>query len=476
MQYNKEKEQLIQSYCNALNQRRAAIFAGAGLSVNAGFVRWDGLLKKVSEELDYPIGSGTDLTMLAQYYVNEKKSKADLFRQIKNYFPASADPTENHKILASLPIKTYWTTNYDHLIEQALYAEGKECDTKILPDSLSVSSDDSDAIIYKMHGDIDTSSECILTRDDFENYDKTHKAYLDNFSYDLRNKTFLFLGLSFNDPNIKYVLSYVRRLTKGNPQQHYYILHEITRKKDEGDETFNKRKRVQELFIEDLKNYGIQTCLIKEYSEITNILKQIKTRYQRNSVFLSGAASFYEPFTKEEVDVFISKLSASLIQERFRIVNGYGLGFGNEVLAGAIGELQKEHRSIDGNLIICPFPQGNEDRKRMWTKYRQDMISHSGISIFLFGNKKNGSNERVNSDGMQEEYEISKNQNNFLIPVGATGDMSQKLWENQKKIISSGELSSPSLEEMERLGDKSLTFDQLCTAIIDIVKRARNYK
>ena len=40
----------------------------------------------------------------------------------------------------------------------------------------------------------------------------------------------------------------------------------------------------------------------------------------------------------------------------FRIVNGYGLGFGNEVLAGAMEELNDEHRPVDGNLIMPPIP------------------------------------------------------------------------------------------------------------------------
>lgn len=52
----------------------------------------------------------------------------------------------------------------------------------------------------------------------------------------------------------------------------------------------------------------------------------------------------------------------------------------------------------------------------MWEIYRQDMISYSGISIFLLGNKKEGETT-VLSNGMRSEYEISKKQGNFLIPL-----------------------------------------------------------
>ena len=35
-----EKDVMIKKYCEALDEGRAAIFAGAGLSVSAGYVNW----------------------------------------------------------------------------------------------------------------------------------------------------------------------------------------------------------------------------------------------------------------------------------------------------------------------------------------------------------------------------------------------------------------------------------------------------
>ena len=58
--------------------------------------------------------------------------------------------------------------------------------------------------------------------------------------------------------------------------------------------------------------------------------------------------------------------------------------------------------------------------------YRQDLISYSGISIFLLGNKEENKTI-VLSHGMRSEYEISKRQGNFLIPIGRTGYMSKEL-------------------------------------------------
>ena len=470
-----EKDILIKKYCEALDCGEAAVFAGAGMSAGAGFVQWGGLLKDAAEELNYTIDDHTDLVALAQYYVNETKDRMSFFNAIKKNFPGETMPLENHKILASLPIKTYWTTNYDHLIEDALVQEGKKVDVKKTVNSLSVSSGGSEAIVYKMHGDIDDPTTCVLTRDDFENYDQTHKAFLDNLTYDLRNKTFLFLGLSFNDPNLHTVFSYVRKLCKEKHRSHYYITKNVSQKTGESDEAFKQRQREQNLFVEDLKNYGISTCLIDDYAKITEILKAVKSGYQRRSVFLSGAATFFEPFNKDDVNTFIRNLSASLIHEGFRIVNGYGLGFGNEVVAGAMSALAEDKKPLESNLIIRPFPQG-DDYKKLSTKYRHDMISHTGISIFLFGNKKNKTTgERILSNGMKEEYDISKSNGNVLIPVGATGDMSKKLCQEQLLAIRSNNIKncSPTKEELEGLLDKNKSLDELLREIIKIVK---NYK
>lgn len=55
------------------------------------------------------------------------------------------------------------------------------------------------------------------------------------------------------------------------------------------------------------------------------------------------------------------------------------------------------------------------------------MISQAGIAIFLFGNKKQGSNT-ILSDGMREEFEIAKKHKLTIIPVAATGYMAKEIW------------------------------------------------
>ena len=58
---------------------------------------------------------------LAQYYKNENGGSRGILNQIlMDNFGEELEISENHRILASLPIETYWTTNYDHLIEKSI--------------------------------------------------------------------------------------------------------------------------------------------------------------------------------------------------------------------------------------------------------------------------------------------------------------------------------------------------------------------
>ena len=132
MKINYEQKQFIRELVNELSANNLAVFAGAGLSVAAGFVDWKGLLKDLAEELDLSIDKEeNDLISLAQYYINEKQGNRSKMNQIiLDEFSQQAVLTENHKILARLPIDTFWTTNYDSMIETALKDAGKVVDIK----------------------------------------------------------------------------------------------------------------------------------------------------------------------------------------------------------------------------------------------------------------------------------------------------------------------------------------------------------
>lgn len=471
----------IKNYTKAVQSGNAAVFAGAGFSKSAGFVDWATLLKEVAEELgldsNRELGS---LPELAQFYYNEKNSRNLLTELIKNEFCDIKIPDENHMLLAHLPIHTYWTTNYDHLIEDSLVAEKKKVEVKIFDTDLTSYKYGSEATVYKMHGDVIHADNTVLLQTEYELYAENHPLMQNALNRDLTNCTFLFLGFSFTDANLRYILANLRVLAernKGNMKTHYCIMHTPEQREGESAEDFAYRCKREEYVRKDLNRFGVEMVMIEDYSEITEILRAINKDYYQNTIYVSGAIAEYHNWNKETAERFVYDLSGALVHEGFHIVTGYGFGIGNSVIGGVLNEVyMKQAKQLDDELIARPFPQGDDDIKKKWPDYRKDMISYTGISIFLFGNKRIKDSEVVLSDGMEEEYEISEKQGNILIPIGATEEMSRILWVRLMKEHGYEEPYKSLSKEYEAIADSEAykTPEKLIENIITIVKKIKN--
>ena len=437
---NKDISLFIDRYVKEIQNYTAAMFIGAGFSMNAGCVDWKSLLSGIAEDLGLDIEKETDLVSLAQYNYNENgQNRGVINHALFEEFTKEKDLDENHRILARLPISTFWTTNYDSLIEEALRDARKTVDVKHCNSQLSLTVPHRDAIVYKMHGDKSNPNEAILIKDDYEQYYQKHAQFITSLSGDLISKTFLFIGFSFSDPNLDYILSRIRIDYKENNRQHYAIMRNVSKNDYESEADYDYAKRKQELFMGDLKRYSIKPLMIDDYSEITDILKEINRRLNHNNVFVSGSAYEYSEYSEDEKAAtdFIQSLSQRLIQKGFNIISGFGLGVGSAVIYGALQEIyMKNQRINDERLLLRPFPQG-EDYKAMWKEYREDMISRAGVSIFIFGNKYDAENEStVLAGGMKQEFEMATEQHNLIVPVGCTGYMAHKIWEEIHEDLS----------------------------------------
>lgn len=429
----REHLRLVDTLSKEMAEGNLAIFAGAGFSQGAGFVNWKTLLKPIADELDLDIDRETDLVALAQYHANANgANRSKLDQMLVTEFSTKVKVTVNHEILARLPIQTYWTTNYDKLIETALGENEKVADVKHTVKQLATTKPKRDAVVYKMHGDVEHASEAVLIRDDYERYHVKMQPYITALSGDLIAKTFLFLGFSFTDPNLDYILSRVRIQYAKHQRQHYCILRKVSQEKDEPQADFEYRVRKEELFKQELLRFGIKAVYVDDFKEITAILQEIEHRHKRKTIFISGAAHDYRPWTESESTHFVYKLSKAISKEQYRVISGFGLGIGSAVISGVIEQtLMNGHRLDSDQLILRPFPQsqsGERPLKELWTEYRRDMLAHTGIALFLFGNKLNPNGDVVLSNGMREEFDLAVAGGVFVIPVGITGSISADLW------------------------------------------------
>ncbi len=469
MKYNRETESFINNYVKALREKNAVIFAGAGMSVAQGFFDWKKLLKPIADKLGLDIEvEKHDLTALAQYFVDDQGGIRGELDQIliEEYEKSNLSISENHRILARLPIQIYWTTNYDRLIETALREEHKTPDIKKAQADLTVNLPKRDAIIYKMHGDIGTVSETVLTKHEYEDYNTTRELFSNAFKSDYVARTFLFIGFSFTDPNLDYLISRIRTTLGKNIKPDYFFIKIATD---------SQERRKQELRANSLKKYGLNAIWINDYPEITEILKEIETRFLRTTILISGSAETYGDFEENEAVEFIHDLSKKISKESYKILSGFGWGVGSAVINGVLDNMKFEkNQNLDNYLILRPFPQFKTkgvNLREQWSAYRNNFIPLAGIGIFIFGNRKNKETGVIEiASGMIEEFDIAVSKGLMVIPIGATGFVSKDLWQ---KVLENFEEYYPNNSELKevflKLGDVNLSKDELINHVINII-------
>lgn len=439
------KEEFIRAYTKAIWEGTAAVFGGAGLSRASGFVNWKDLLRPLAKEIGLDIEKENDLLAVAQFYKNKHGTRSGINQSIVNAFAKQVEINENVKILTRLPISTYWTTNYDSLIETGLKEASRRPDIKSESEQLPVIMPDRDAVVYKMHGDVSNPAHAVLTKTDYEIYEHSRPLFRATLKGDLVSKVFLFVGFSFEDPNFDYILGQIHSLLNENVHDHYCFFKKVQRDDCSSDGEYNYNAARQEMQTENLQRYGIQTVFVDSYEEITDILRSIETASKMKNVFISGsAAEFSFGWDQNTAEKFAGELAAALVKNDCRITSGFGLGIGSAVINGALDVIYNEkYRHVDEYLCLRPFPQNIDDpvtRKDRWKKYREDILAETGIAVFIFGNKRiteaSGREQVVYADGCLQEFEIAKSLNRIIIPVGSTGYAAKKIYDEIKGNIS----------------------------------------
>jgi hypothetical protein len=472
---DRDTQDFVAKYLKELHEDNAAVFIGAGLSKAAGYVDWPGLLSEVATGLGLDAAKETDLVALAQYHLNSNASNRHQLSQLLiDEFSDLKEPTENHAILARLPIRTYWTTNYDRLIEKALEAGGKRVDSKYLKGHLATTKRGRDAIVYKMHGDIENPENAVLSKDDYERYHQTHGPFITALSGDLVEKTFLFLGFSFTDPNLDFILSRIRATFTHHQRQHYCITRKRTKRAGEKTKDFEYAVTKQNLVTQDLMRFNIKTLFVDDFPQITELLKVIENRFRRRTVFISGSAVDYGTWGQAATEEFVSKFARALIEKDLRITSGFGLGIGGAVVTGAVQQIYStRQRSVDEQLMLRPFPIGIKDaaeQKRTFTRYREELIAQAGIAVFFMGNKS-VAGKTTGADGVRAEFNLAKTRGLYLVPVGASGWMASELWtEVMGDVVTLFPDNAKAVRPLlETIGKATVSPDALLTPLLKLI-------
>lgn len=475
---NREQRKFIKDYGNKVLNGEGALFVGAGASRAAGFVDWRGLLMEVADDLELSIDKEHDLLALAQFHVNDKGGRANLDDRLIDAFTRDAAPTPTHEILARLPIDTVWTTNYEQLLEQAYRGAGRRVEVKLSIQNLAQARKGRDVTIYKMHGCVTQSHEAVLTKQDYELYDVKRRLFTDSLKGDFIEKTLLFIGFSFSDPNVERILSKVREQLGQNCRPHFWITRRTPTACPEGrrspEEMAYERRRA-ELHSVDLKRYGIQTVWVDEYEHIPELLRALEAYVMRRGVFVAGAAADAAPLGDERLNELSRALGHDLIVNGFNLVSGFGLGIAEQTIIGAFRGVYESTQSQPADrVLIRPFPGQVPERSRAveFRKHRLDMICRVGAMVVLAGNKIGNSGEAMMSPGVREEVAIALELGKPVIPIGVSGHVAHEVWEAAMHAPETYLPGLKSAAELKTLGDATATTAQLLDAVMSLLKQA----
>lgn len=196
----------------AVKERRAILFAGAGLSMSVGLPSWQEFIDHLREELglksDDMLGPNTNYHMLAEYYRLKQGSIGPLRSWLDRNWKVSEEKvraSEMHEIIVQLGFPVIYTTNYDRNIEAAFEAHG--CEYVKIANARDIAKIREEvAQIVKFHGDFDDDDSLVITETDYLERLAFNSPLDIKFRADALGKTVLFIGYSMVDMNIRLLL------------------------------------------------------------------------------------------------------------------------------------------------------------------------------------------------------------------------------------------------------------------------------
>lgn len=201
----------------AVRQKRAILFVGAGVSKNVGVPTTDEIVAEIAKQLGYdPEWFRTlgDHRALAEYYKLVKGTLGPLRSWMDVTWhrnDVSVRESRIHRLIVELSFPVVYTTNYDRWLEKAYDAYGQPF-TKIANVGDLLEARAGVTQIVKYHGDFDDDSSLVLTESSFFARLDFESALDIKLQADVLGRPVLFIGYSLSDVNIRYLLYKLERL------------------------------------------------------------------------------------------------------------------------------------------------------------------------------------------------------------------------------------------------------------------------
>jgi len=296
-----EQEQVLEEIKKSYGKKRLIPFIGAGFSKNIeGYPDWANFVKLLSKKLGETEGFLEKLTggntlqaveyfMLWKLVTNNRISEKEWYSIGKDYIkdelgnlfqPKTFDNNNWQAQMALIKLKNIfliYTTNWDDTLEKTcdeilgkglykLYYTVSQLETlkKDYYENMKEEKNERKRLIIKLHGHYSDSNSIIASEYDYYNRMNTFNELDIIFQNDLLLNDFLFVGFSFNDVNINYLLYQINDMRKRvNPNNHVYLI-SILKPDYYYYELYKIHKKVSTYFLfKDLEEY-------KQFSQLND--------------------------------------------------------------------------------------------------------------------------------------------------------------------------------------------------------------
>ncbi|QJU58334.1 Sir2 family NAD-dependent protein deacetylase [Sphingomonas sp. AP4-R1] len=193
----------------AIRDRRAMLFAGAGVSMSVGLPSWDELIGHLQNQLSLEtVDKRISYHTLAEYYRLRQGSIGPLRSWMDRTWNVSRDKvasSEIHRCIVDLDFPIVYTTNYDNNLEIA-YDIYQKPYLKITNTHDLVGIDGLRTQIVKFHGDFADDTTLVIAETDYLKRLAFETPIDTKFKADSLGRTLLFIGYSVSDLNIRLLL------------------------------------------------------------------------------------------------------------------------------------------------------------------------------------------------------------------------------------------------------------------------------
>lgn len=320
-----------------IREESVVLWAGAGLSIDAGYPSGSSLSRILFDDLDTDqrdkISPNLTLPDMAEEYIKFCNGNRNRINRllIRHFIEAKPSSMSTYNTIANIPhFKNIVTTNYDHLFEKAYKGDSKSvnCDKDLgyINNKLPT--------IYRIHGDLESNLEgVIISSSDYRVYitrDILYKSTLTNL---LTTNSVLFIGYSLADPNVRILLDKVVDTLGSHQNEMFLVAPKIN----------NEQKKY-------LNSKGIQYIDAKAKKFINGLYQNIKDNISsdlKNGMVSSDTCTKF--FNKHNIDVSFSSRNGAFILDSVKSsINNKDIGGEVSITPNVIAQ-EKIHKFISGD-------------------------------------------------------------------------------------------------------------------------------